>query len=143
MRCEVAEASTYWRANVLLAALMERTILMAARRPLRAQCEASLKRLRTEVIDLYYLHRVDPAVPVEDSVGALGRLVEQGKLREIGLSEVAADTLKRAHREFPIAAVQSNIPLDTNPGVCGVENLRGAWDCLRSVFTPWSAVSHR
>jgi len=80
---------------------------------LRAQCEASLSRLQTDVIDLYYLHRVDPAVPVEESVGELGRLVREGKLREIGLSEVAADTLRRAHKEFPVAALQSEYSLWT------------------------------
>ena len=73
---------------------------------LRVQCENSLKRLKTDVIDLYYLHRVDQGVPVEDSVGELGRMVADGKVREIGLSEVSVDTLTRAHRAHPIAAVQ-------------------------------------
>ncbi|MCK5793073.1 MAG: aldo/keto reductase, partial [Anaerolineales bacterium] len=71
---------------------------------LRQTCEDSLKRLNTDVIDLYYLHRVDPGVPVEESVGALSRLVEQGKIRCIGLSEVSDDTLRRAHATFPITA---------------------------------------
>ncbi len=74
-------------------------------------CEASLKRLRTDVIDLYYLHRVDPAIPIEESTGALARLVEQGKVREIGLSEVCSDNLRRAHKEHPIAALQSEYSL--------------------------------
>ena len=78
---------------------------------LRIQCEKSLKRLKTEVIDLYYLHRVDPGVPVEDSVGELGRMVTDGKVREIGLSEVSVDTLTRAHNTHPIAAVQSEFSL--------------------------------
>jgi aryl-alcohol dehydrogenase-like predicted oxidoreductase len=74
-------------------------------------CEASLKRLQTDHIDLYYLHRVDPNVPIEESVGAITRLVEQGKVREIGLSEVCSENLKRAHHEYSIAAVQSEYSL--------------------------------
>lgn len=74
-------------------------------------CEDSLRRLRTDVIDLYYLHRVDPRVPLEDSIGALADLVRGGKVRAIGLSEVSADTLRRAHAIHPIAAVQSEYSL--------------------------------
>ncbi len=74
-------------------------------------CENSLKRLRTDVIDLYYLHRVDPNIPIEESTGALARLVEQGKVREIGLSEVCSDNLRRAHKIHPIAALQSEYSL--------------------------------
>lgn len=74
-------------------------------------CEASLARLRTDVIDLYYLHRVDPEVPVEETVGAMSRLVEAGKAREIGLSEVCVATLQRALATHPIAAVQSEYSL--------------------------------
>lgn len=74
-------------------------------------CEASLKRLGVEYIDLYYLHRVDPDVPVEESVGALGELVDKGMVRFIGLSEAAADTVKRGHKEFPLSAVQSEYSL--------------------------------
>ena len=74
-------------------------------------CEDSLQRLGTEVIDLYYLHRWDKRVPIEDSVGAMARLVEQGKVRALGLSEVSAATLKRAHAVFPIVAVQSEYSL--------------------------------
>jgi len=74
-------------------------------------CENSLKRLRTDVIDLYYLHRVDPNIPIEESTGALSRLVEQGKVREIGLSEVCSDNLRRAHAVHPIAALQSEYSL--------------------------------
>ncbi len=76
-------------------------------------CEDSLKRLNTEVIDLYYLHRVDKNVPVEDSIGTLGRLVEQGKIRTVGMSEIASDTLRKAHTTFPITAVQSEYSLWT------------------------------
>jgi aryl-alcohol dehydrogenase-like predicted oxidoreductase len=78
---------------------------------IRANCEASLKRLGTDVIDLYYLHRWDKRVPVEESVGAMADLQRAGKVRALGLSEVSAATLKRAHREAPIAAVQSEYSL--------------------------------
>lgn len=80
---------------------------------IRQSCEDSLKRLQSDVIDLYYLHRLDPAVPVEDSVGALKDLVVAGKVREIGLSEVSAETLRRAHAVHPIAALQSEYSLWT------------------------------
>jgi aryl-alcohol dehydrogenase-like predicted oxidoreductase len=74
-------------------------------------CEASLRRLKIDTIDLYYLHRVDPKTPVEDTVGAMAKLVQQGKVRALGLSEVAPDTLRRAHKVHPIAAVQSEYSL--------------------------------
>lgn len=80
---------------------------------IRRLCEASLKRLGTEVIDLYYLHRLDPNVPIEESVGTMGDLVREGKVRELGLSEVSARTLRRAHAEHPIAAVQTEYSLWT------------------------------
>ncbi len=78
---------------------------------IKAACEASLKRLRTDVIDLYYLHRPDPKVPVEDSAGALADLVRQGKIRFIGLSEMGEDQLRRAHKIHPVAALQSEYSL--------------------------------
>ena len=77
----------------------------------KAACEASLKRLGVEVIDLYYQHRVDPNVPIEETVGAMGRLVEQGKVRYLGLSEAAPQTIRRAHAEHPIAALQTEYSL--------------------------------
>ncbi|NWG53085.1 MAG: aldo/keto reductase [Hydrogenophilaceae bacterium] len=81
-------------------------------------CEDSLSRLQTDVIDLYYLHRWDKTVPIEDSVGALAGLVRAGKVRMIGLSEVSAATLRRAHAVHPIAAVQSEYSLWTrNPEI--------------------------
>ncbi|HEX7386200.1 MAG TPA: aldo/keto reductase [Castellaniella sp.] len=80
---------------------------------LRKTCEDSLRRLRTDVIDLYYLHRWDKSVPIEDSVGALASLVRAGKIRHIGLSEVSAATLRKAHAVHPIAAVQSEYSLWT------------------------------
>ncbi len=76
-------------------------------------CEASLKRLGTDVIDLYYLHRVDPEVPIEETVGAMAQLVEAGKVRHIGLSEAGAQTLRRAHAVHPVAALQSEYSLWT------------------------------
>ncbi len=78
---------------------------------IRRNCEDSLRRLHTDHIDLYYLHRWDKRVPVEDSVGEMARLVEAGKVRALGLSEVSAATLKRAHAVHPIAAVQSEYSL--------------------------------
>jgi aryl-alcohol dehydrogenase-like predicted oxidoreductase len=74
-------------------------------------CEASLKRLEVEVIDLYYQHRVDPEVPIEDTVGAMARLVDQGKVRFLGLSEAAPATIRRAHKVHPISAVQTEYSL--------------------------------
>ncbi|GGH54283.1 aldo/keto reductase [Comamonas phosphati] len=78
---------------------------------LRQNCEDSLQRLGTEVIDLYYLHRWDKRVPIEESVGEMARLKEEGKVRALGLSEVGADALRRAHQEHPIAALQSEYSL--------------------------------
>jgi aryl-alcohol dehydrogenase-like predicted oxidoreductase len=74
-------------------------------------CEASLKRLGLEVIDLYYQHRVDSSVPIEDTVGAMKRLLEQGKVRALGLSEARPETIRRAHKVHPIAAVQNEFSL--------------------------------
>lgn len=73
--------------------------------------EGSLRRLNVDVIDLYYLHRKDPAVPIEESVGAMKELIEAGKIRYIGLSEVGAETLRRAHKVHPITAVESEYSL--------------------------------
>ncbi len=85
---------------------------------IRATCEAALKRLRTDVIDLYYLHRWDKQVPIEDSVGALADLVAAGKIRTIGLSEVSAATLRRAHAVHPVTAVQTEYSMWTrNPEI--------------------------
>ena len=76
-------------------------------------CEASLRRLQTEAIDLYYLHRVDPQVPIEDTVGAMVRLIEQGKIRHIGLSEAGPQTIRRADAVYPVTSVQSEYSLWT------------------------------
>ena len=92
---------------------------------LKATCEAALQRLRTDVIDLYYLHRWDKSVPVEDSVGALADLVRAGKIRAIGLSEVSAATLRRAHAVHPIAALQTEYSLWTrNPEIAVLQACR-------------------
>ena len=87
-------------------------------------CEASLRRLQTDYLDLYYLHRVDPNVPIEDTIGAMTKLVEQGKIRHIGLSEAGPQTIRRANAIHPMTAVQSeyslwtrDYELDTIPAV--------------------------
>jgi aryl-alcohol dehydrogenase-like predicted oxidoreductase len=80
---------------------------------IKQSCEASLKRLKIDEIDLYYLHRVDPETPIEESVGAMARLVEEGKIRYIGLSEANAETLKRASKVHEIEALQSEYSLWT------------------------------
>jgi aryl-alcohol dehydrogenase-like predicted oxidoreductase len=76
-----------------------------------SSCEASLKRLGVDVIDLYYAHRIDPNVPIEDTVGAMAKLVQQGKVRALGLSEASPKTVARAHKVHPIAAVQNEFSL--------------------------------
>ena len=103
---------------------------------LRRQCEASLERLQTDHIDLYYLHRWDKGVPIEESVGELARLVEEGKIGAIGLSEVSAATLRRARAEHPIAAVQTEYSLWTrNPEIAVLEACRES-DTLFVAFSP-------
>ena len=92
---------------------------------LKRTCEESLQRLRTDVIDLYYLHRWDRQVPIEDSVGALAELVREGKIKSIGLSEVSATTLRKAHAVHPVAALQSEYSLWTrNPEIATLEACR-------------------
>lgn len=88
-----------------------RRVIDGRPKTLRQNCEDSLKRLGTDVIDLYYLHRWDRNVPIEESVGEMARLKEEGKVRALGLSEVGADALRRAHKEHPIAALQSEYSL--------------------------------
>lgn len=102
------------------------------------QADESLKRLQTDTIDLYYLHRWDKNVPIEDSVGALSRLVGQGKIRAIGLSEVSADTLARAHAVHPIAAVQTEYSLWTrNPEIAVLQKTRE----LGAAFVAFSPIA--
>jgi aryl-alcohol dehydrogenase-like predicted oxidoreductase len=104
---------------------------------IRRDCEDSLRHLGTEVIDLYYLHRWHKAVPIEDSVGAMADLVRAGKVRALGLSEVSAATLKRAHREHPIAALQAEYsPWTRNPEIAVLEACRE----LGTAFVAFSPV---
>jgi aryl-alcohol dehydrogenase-like predicted oxidoreductase len=104
---------------------------------IKRACEASLERLQTDVIDLYYMHRPDPNVPIEDSVGALADLVGQGKIRMIGLSEMSADMLRKAHAVHPISAMQSEYSLMTrNPEIAVID----ACQELGVTFVPFSPV---
>ncbi len=95
-----------------------------------SSCEASLKRLGVDTIDLYYQHRVDPLVPIEDTVGAMARLVEQGKVRALGLSEANPATIRRAHKVHPIAAVQNENEFLCSIGVMPRRRCRrrGNWE---------------
>ncbi|MEN3953366.1 aldo/keto reductase [Iodidimonas sp. SYSU 1G8] len=103
----------------------------------RTRCEESLKRLGTDYIDLYYAHRVDPKIPVEDTVAAMGALVTSGLVRAIGLSEVNSDTLRRAHRIHPISAVQSEYSLwNREPETGIIETCRE----LGVTFVPFSPL---
>ena len=105
---------------------------------IKKTCEDSLRRLQTEVIDLYYLHRWDKKVPIEDSVGALSDLVRQGKIQAIGLSEVSASTLRKAHAVHPIAAVQTEYSLWTrNPEIAVLQACRE----LGATFVAFSPVA--
>ena len=92
---------------------------------IRRNCEDSLRRLGTEVIDVYYLHRWDKTVPIEDSVGEMSRLLSEGKVRALGLSEVSAATLRKAHAVHPISAVQTEYSLWTrNPEIAVLQACR-------------------
>jgi aryl-alcohol dehydrogenase-like predicted oxidoreductase len=105
---------------------------------LKKTCEDSLRRLSTDVIDLYYLHRLDMQVPIEDSVGALADLVREGKIRAIGLSEVSAATLRRAHAVHPIAALQNEYSLWTRNAELGTLE---ATRSLGIAFVPFSPLA--
>ena len=97
-------------------------VLDARPERIKASCEASLKRLGTDHIDLYYMHRPDPKVAIEESIGALAELVREGKILAVGLSEMGAATIERAHAAHPIAAVQTEYSLQTrNPEVAVLE----------------------
>lgn len=104
---------------------------------IRASCDASLRRLGTDVIDLYYLHRVDPDTPIEESVGALTELVRVGKVRYIGLSEASAATIRRAHQTHPLTAVQSEYSLWCREPELSV---LPACDALGIGFVPYSPL---
>jgi len=104
---------------------------------IRQTCEDALRRLQTDVIDVYYLHRWDKKIPIEDSVGALSDLVRQGKIQSIGLSEVSAVTLRKAHAVHPIAAVQTEYSLWTrNPEIAVLE----ACKAIGAAFVAFSPV---
>jgi aryl-alcohol dehydrogenase-like predicted oxidoreductase len=103
---------------------------------LRQSCEDSLRRLKTDVIDLFYLHRYDSSVPLEDSIGLLSELVTEGKVREIGLSEVSADTLRKAHAIHPVAAVQSEYSLWTREPEIAVLDACRELDTAFVAFSP-------
>ena len=105
---------------------------------IRRNCEDSLRRLQTDVIDLYYLHRWDKRLPIEDSVGAMAQLVAAGKVRAIGLSEVSAATLRRAHAVHPIAALQTEYsPWTRNPELGVLEACRD----IGAAFVAFSPVA--
>ncbi len=105
---------------------------------IRRDCDDSLRRLGTDHIDLYYLHRWDKQVPIEDSVGAMARLVEAGKVRTIGLSEVSAATLRRAHAVHPIAALQTEYsPWTRNPEIAVLQACRE----IGAAFVAFSPVA--
>jgi aryl-alcohol dehydrogenase-like predicted oxidoreductase len=95
----------------------------------RSACEASLRRLQVDMIDLYYQHRVDPNTPIEDTVGAMVGLIEAGKVRYLGLSEAASDTIRRAQKVHPIAALQTEYSLWSRDP----EGELRAWDRIRCI----------
>jgi aryl-alcohol dehydrogenase-like predicted oxidoreductase len=104
---------------------------------IQANCEASLKRLNTDVIDLYYLHRWDKKTPLEDVIGAMADLIRQGKVKAIGLSEVSAATLEAANKIFPISALQSEYSLWTrNPEIATLEKCKA----LNTAFVAFSPL---
>jgi aryl-alcohol dehydrogenase-like predicted oxidoreductase len=99
-------------------------------------CDLSLQRLRVDQIDLYYQHRVDKRVPIEDTVGAMSELVKQGKVKYLGLSEAGADTIRRAHKVHPIAALQTEYSLWTRD----VEDIFPTLSELGISFVPYSPL---
>ena len=105
---------------------------------IRQTCEDSLRRLQTDVIDLYYLHRLDPKIPIEESVGALSDLVREGKIKTIGLSEMCAETTRRAHAVHPITAMQSEYSLWTRTPE---RKILAVCDELDIVFVPFSPLA--
>lgn len=103
---------------------------------IRELCEQSLRNLKTDVIDLYYLHRIDPNVPIEESIGAMADLKQAGKIQTIGVSEVATDSLRRAHKEHPITAVQSEYSLWSRTPDRGVLDVCKELDIAFVPFSP-------
>jgi aryl-alcohol dehydrogenase-like predicted oxidoreductase len=103
---------------------------------LRACCDASLARLGVDVIDLWQLHRADPSVPIEESVGAMGEMVDAGKVRAIGVSEVTLEQLEAAHRTYPLAALQSELSLWTRDALTEIVPWCAAHDIAFVAFAP-------
>ncbi|MCX4831423.1 aldo/keto reductase [Streptomyces sp. NBC_01016] len=106
---------------------------------IRIAVEGSLKRLGTEYIDLYYQHRLDPATPIEETVGTLAELIQEGKIRAYGLSEVAAGTIRRAHAVHPVAALQTEYSLWERPAETELLPLTRE---LGIGFVPWAPLGH-
>lgn len=111
--------------------------LVSDNRPetIRESCDASLQRLGTDCVDLFYLHRIDPEVPLEESIGTMADLVAAGKVRFVGLSEASCDTLRRAHELYPVAALQSEMSLWTR------DTARPALDACRELGVAFVAYS--
>ncbi len=107
----------------------------------RSACEASLERLGVDHIDVYYQHRIDPNVPVEETVGAMAELVEAGKVRHLGLSEAAPETIRRAHASHPSAPCRPSTPYSAErwrPKSC---RPAGSWASASSPTAPWAGAS--
>jgi aryl-alcohol dehydrogenase-like predicted oxidoreductase len=109
----------------------------------RRAIEGSLKRLGTDFVDLYYLHRVDPRVPIEETVGAMAQLVKEGKVRHLGLSEASPETLRRAHAVHPITALQTEYSLWTRDPEDGVLAAARKRHRLRRLQPARSRLPHR
>ena len=135
-RSHLVLASKGGMAGVTGADGVTRRVIDGRPEAIRRNCEDSLRRLGTDHIDLYYLHRWDKTVPIEDSVGAMAALVAEGKLRAIGLSEVSAPIIRRAHAVHPIAAVQTEYSLWTrNPEIAVLDTCRAIGAALVA-FSP-------
>ena len=107
----------------------------------RTACEASLRRLGVDTIDLYYQHRVDPDMPIEETVGAMARLVKEGKVRYLGLSEAGAQTLRRAHAVHPITALQTEYSLWTRDPEDEILPPAANWASASWPTARWAAAS--
>ncbi|WP_240194946.1 aldo/keto reductase [Desulfobulbus rhabdoformis] len=103
----------------------------------RAACDASLLRLKTDYIDLYYIHRVDASIPIEETIGEMARLVQEGKVKGIGISEPSLATVKRAHAEHPLSAIQSEYSMLTRDPEAGMLSLAAE---LGISFVPYSPI---
>lgn len=136
-RSRVMLASKGGMAGVKDANGVNRRVINGRPDAIRQNCEDSLRRLGTDVIDLYYLHRWDKSVPIEESVGAMGDLVRKGHVRTLGLSEVSAATLRKAHKEHRITAIQTEYSLWTrNPEIAVLD----ACEALGIAFVSFSTV---